>query len=133
MIQLNAHTPLYIGLDPIDFRCGIDKLAIISQTVSGLDPKQGYVFAFRNRSYTSVKLLAFDGSGFWLMQKRLSVGRLQWWPRHSGEANLSAEELFIVLRGADPRGLLQPAWRRVKTLLDNGEAQTRHSTESRRA
>ncbi len=121
MIQLTPHTPLFIGLDPIDFRCGIDKLSILSEQFSGLDPKDGCVFVFRNQSATSIKLLAFDGTGYWLMQKRLSQGRMKWWPQHSGEAKLSAESLLIVLRGDDPRGFISAPWRRIKTVTDEGQ------------
>jgi len=118
VIQLSAHTPLYIGLDAIDFRCGIDKLSILSQQISGFESKSGCVFVFRNASATSVKILVFDGTGFWLMQKRLSCGRLKWWPSQSGEAKLSAEELMLILHGDDPRGLKRAPWRRVKTIID---------------
>ena len=126
MIQLTPHTPLFIGLDPIDFRCGIDKLALVSEQISGHDSKSGCVFAFRNQSATSIKLLAFDGSGYWLMQKRLSQGKLKWWPRQSGESQLSAEGLLIILRGDDPRGLVTLPWRRVKTILDTDDETGRH-------
>jgi len=126
MIQLTPHTPLFLGLDSIDFRCGIDKLALVSEQISGHDPKSGCVFVFRNRTSTSIKLLAFDGTGYWLMQKRLSQGKLRWWPRECGEAGLSAEGLLLVLRGDDPRGLISAPWRRVKTILDHDEETGRH-------
>lgn len=136
MMQLSAHTPLFIGLEPIDFRCGIDKLAITSQNISGLDAKGGAVFVFRNASQTSVKVLVFDGTGFWLMQKRLAQGRLSWWPRTTEQARaISSEELLVVLRGDNPRGMVSPPWRRVRTILDGVHEETgvRHSAQQGRA
>lgn len=119
MIQLSHHTPLFIGIDPIDFRCGIDKLALVSEQISALNPKDGCLFIFRNRGATSIKLLAYDGNGYWLMQKRLSQGKLKWWPRESGEAKLSASELMILLRGDDPRGVFSEDWRAIRRTDDN--------------
>ncbi len=121
MIQISAHTPVFIGLDPIDFRCGIDKLSIISGQTSGRDAKCGALFIFRNRQGTSVKVLAFDGTGFWLCQKRLSVGRLKFWPKTIDEAALSAESVILILRGDDPRGAVSAPWKKVATILDGQE------------
>jgi transposase len=40
----------------------------------------GTLFLFRNRSGTAIKLLTYDGQGYWLCLKRFSQGKLQWWP-----------------------------------------------------
>jgi transposase len=46
-------------------------------TPTGLeaDPFSGVVFIFRNQRSNAVKLLTYDGQGFWLCLKRLSKGR----------------------------------------------------------
>ena len=44
------------------------------------DPFSGCVFVFRSRSGTAIRLLSYDGQGYWLAQKRLSKGRFGWWP-----------------------------------------------------
>jgi len=80
------------------------------------DPFSGWVFAFRNRRRTAVKLLVYDGQGFWLCQKRLSAKRFRWWPTDDTAAGkmLEAHELSVLLSGGDPaaaRGM--PPWRRV--------------------
>lgn len=121
MIHLTPHTPIFIGLDPIDFRCGIDKLAIISEQTSRIDSKCGALFLFRNRQGTSFKLLMFDGTGFWLCQKRLSQGRAKYWPKTTEEAALSGEAVALILRGDDPRGTVSPPWKKVATILDGKE------------
>jgi transposase len=62
------------------------------------------MFVFRNRRATAVKILAYDGQGFWLCQKRLSQGRFRWWPRREGEAGrfLQAHELQVLVNGGNP-------------------------------
>jgi len=133
MIQISAHTPFFIALDPIDFRCGIDKLATISENVSGMSSKTGALFVFRNTKGNSFKLLVFDGTGFWICQKRLSQGRLKFWPKTEEEAALSAEAVLLLLRGEDPRGL-SPPWVKIRTILDEEkERKHRHRLEQRRA
>src|SRR5690606_11369270 len=80
------------------------------------DPFSGTVFAFRNRRGTAVKLLVYDGQGFWLCHKRLSTGRFRWWPSRPDEvaSALEAHELAVLLRGGDPDATkAAPVWRRV--------------------
>jgi IS66 Orf2 like protein len=62
--------------------------------------------AFRNRRRTSIKVLIYDGQGFWLCQKRLSEGRFRWWPG-TGAGFLSTG--FSGCRGLrNPPGSLDP-------------------------
>jgi len=79
------------------------------------DPFSGTVFVFRNRRATAVKILVYDGQGFWLCQKRLSKGRFHDWPRSGSlTKSLEAHELHVLLSGGNPssaRGA--PAWRRL--------------------
>jgi transposase len=60
---------------PADFRCGIDGLMRLCREQLEADPFCGAVYVFRNRRWTAVKLLVYDGQGFWLCHKRLSAGR----------------------------------------------------------
>jgi transposase len=69
-----------VALEPVEPRKGIDGLAQLSREKLGADPFSGYLFIFRGRRATAIKLLAFDGQGFWVAQKRLSKGRVHWWP-----------------------------------------------------
>ena len=72
-------------MDPVDFRKGIDGLAGIVRALD-LDPFSGYLFVFRSRSGTSLKVISYDGQGYWLCQKRLSKGRFRCWPKADGTA-----------------------------------------------
>jgi transposase len=90
MIALTAQTRIWIAREPADFRCGIDGLAKICRTVLKSDPFSGALFVFRNRRSKSIKILGYNGRGFWLCQKRLSKGRFRWWPE-SDLASLTLE------------------------------------------
>ncbi|MGM0487760.1 MAG: IS66 family insertion sequence element accessory protein TnpB, partial [Planctomycetota bacterium] len=63
-----------------------------------------------------VKVLVYDGQGFWLCHKRLSKGQFRWWPRDNSQASqtLAAHEPQVPLSAGDP-GSTQaaPAWRPV--------------------
>lgn len=116
MIQLTPQMRLLIAVAPVDFRRGIDGLARACREVLSADPFSGTVFAFRNRRGTAIKLLAYDGQGFWLCQKRLSQGRFRHWPESRGtaERELLAHELGVLLVGGDPeRTHAAPQWRRI--------------------
>ena len=116
MIQLTPQMRLLVAVDAADFRCGIDGLARRCRQVLAADPFSGAAFIFRNRRATAVKVLVYDGQGFWLCHKRLSSGRFRWWPGCRGAAvrALAAHELQVLLYGGDPAATkAAPPWRRV--------------------
>ena len=88
MIQITPQMRIVAAIEPVDFRRGIDGLARLCKDVLKHDPFNGWVFVFRNRSATALKILVYDGQGFWLCHKRLSSGEFRWWPagRHCRSA-----------------------------------------------
>ncbi len=120
MIQLTPQMRILVATQPADFRCGIDGLARVCREVLASDPFSGMLFVFRNRRATAIKVLAYDGQGFWLCQKRLSQGRLRYWPDRNGSVKreLLAHELQVLLAGGDPDGTrAAPQWRKVQPAL----------------
>lgn len=114
MIQLTAQTRILLAVEPIDFRNGIDGLAGICRRVLHGEPMSGAVFVFRNRARTAVKLLFYDGQGFWLAQKRLSAGHWNWWPSEAeaGQRELAVHELQLLLWNGNPTATrAAPPWR----------------------
>jgi transposase len=116
MIQITPQMRILVAIAPADFRRGIDGLARLCRTALSQDPFEGTLFVFCNRLRTAVKLLVYDGQGFWLCQKRLSAGRFRWWPSADGAVTpLQAHELQVLLSAGDPSAIrAAPTWRRVE-------------------
>ena len=118
MIQVTPQMRILVAVEPADFRKGIDGLARICKEELPRDPFCGWVFVFRNRRATAVKVLVYDGQGFWLCHKRLSRSRFRWWPvSNTGVGRtLEAHQLHVLLSAGDPDAAqVPPAWRRVST------------------
>lgn len=115
MLQITAHHKILLGIEPVDFRKGIDSLAAICKSHFECDPFNGSIFVFTNRRRISVKLLVYDGNGFWLCQKRFSSGKLKWWPKTQTQAlNLRASELQVLLaQGVPTQTGIPVAWRKL--------------------
>jgi transposase len=116
VIQVTPQMRILVAVAPVDFRRGIDGLARECRAALRSDPFSGAVFVFRNRRATALRLLVYDGQGFWLCHKRLSCGKFGWWPSCADEpvSALQAHELQVLLRGGDPTSTkVAPTWRRV--------------------
>ena len=116
MIQVTPQMRILVAVEPADFRKGIDGLARVCTQSLLEDPFAVVVFVFRNRASTAVKILVYDGRGFWLLQRRLSSGRFRWWPQDLTRpaTSLEAHELMVLVQGGDPESARgAPAWRPV--------------------
>ncbi len=117
MIQITPQMRVLVAVEPTDFRKGIDGLARLAKEVLAQDPFSGAAFVFRNRRATAIKVLIYDGQGFWLCHKRMSSGRFRFWPRRRGSAatrDLAAHELSVLLAGGDFEAVKShPLWRPV--------------------
>jgi transposase len=71
-------TQVWLVIEPVDMRIGIDGLSQRIQHSLGRSPCDGTAYAFRNRRQTRVKLLVWDGTGVWLCQRRLHRGHFTW-------------------------------------------------------
>lgn len=121
MIQLTAQMSILVCSEPVDFRCGIDSLCRMTRNLLKQEPFSGSVFVFINRSKTAIKLLTYDGQGFWLCQKRLSQGHFAHWPRAISDTaarQLLAHELQVLLAAGNPFATqAASAWRPVTPSL----------------
>ena len=119
MLQITPQMKILVAVEPTDFRRGIDGLARVCRESLQQDPFAGVVFVFRNRRGTALKVLMYDGQGFWLCHKRLSQGRFPWWPSvAAGDAQrLAAHQLLVLLSAGNPlRTGAAPDWRPVGPL-----------------
>jgi transposase len=116
MLQITPQMKILVAVEPADFRKGIDGLARLCKESLEQDPFAGAVFVFRNRRGTAIKVLVYDGQGFWLCHKRLSEGRFRWWPSSSDGAaqRLAAHQLSVLFSAGNPtRTAAAPDWRPV--------------------
>ena len=113
MIQITPQMRILLAVEPVDFRKGIDRLVALCRQGLGTDPFAGALFVFRSRSRRALKLLVYDGQGFWLCQKRLSQGRFGWWLGVSSRtARLDAHQLQLLLWNGNPSlARTAPLWR----------------------
>lgn len=117
MIQVTPQMQLLIACEAVDFRKGIDGLARICRDVLMADPFSGYLFVFRNKRGTAIKVLVYDGQGFWLCQKRLSTGRFSWWPKTRTDTvqHLAVHELQLLLWNGNPNSAdVAPLWKKIQ-------------------
>lgn len=116
MMQITPQMRIVVAVEAVDFRKGIDGLAQLCRDGLAADPMSGWLFVFRNRRATALKVLVYDGQGFWLCQKRLSAGRFRWWPTGVRERTtaLEAHQLQRLVMAGDPAALdAAPVWRRL--------------------
>lgn len=114
LIQITPQLHILVAIEAIDGRKGIDSLAQLCREKLAADPFSGCVFIFRSRSAKAIRILAYDGQGFWLATKRLSKGRFRWWPSGPEAAKtLRAHQAQMLLAAGNPEAEAAPVWRRV--------------------
>ena len=116
MIAITPQMRILIAVEPADFRKGIDGLAQLCRKHLQSDPFSGAVFVFRNKRATALKILVYDGQGFWLCQKRLSKGRFAWWPESTDAAlrQLDVHQLQLLIWNGDLATVtVAPPWKKI--------------------
>jgi transposase len=87
MLQLTPQSVIFVANIHVDFRKGIDGLIAVCKQQLSVDPINGALFLFYNKAKTSIKVLCFDGQGFWLCTKRLSTGKFTYNPTDKSPYN----------------------------------------------
>lgn len=113
MLNFAASLRIHLHVAPVDMRKSFAGLTAIAKHQMRKDPTDGSLFVFCNRSRTLVKLLYFDGSGRWVLAKRLEQGTF-WWPSAQesaeGQLQLRHEALSMLLGGIDLKNGSLRAW-----------------------
>jgi transposase len=115
MLAFPAAIKIYLAVQPVDMRKQFNGLWTAAQEQLREDPKSGAVFAFINKARTRLKLLYWDGTGVWVLAKRLEQGRFSW-PAPGGDRAklaLAPEALALLVGGVELRhGSLKPWYER---------------------
>jgi transposase len=114
MLQITPQMRILVAVEAVDGRKGIDSLVQLCRDKLDTDPFSGCLFVFRSRRATSIRILTYDGQGFWLAQKRLSKGRFLWWPTGNGPVRtLEAYQAQLLVAAGNPDTQVAPMWRRI--------------------
>ena len=116
MLSFTGSLKVFVATEPADMRMSFNGLYALAKNVLREDPTTGALFVFTNRRRNRVKLLNFDGTGLWVMTKRLEKGTFSW-PQgvevEHGKLPLSPEALALLLDGVDLRqGSFRPWYQR---------------------
>ena len=112
MLAFPAAVRIYVAVQPVDMRKQFNGLwsAVTEQLAE--DPKSGAVFCFINKDRTRLKLLYWDGTGVWVLAKRLEQGRFSW-PSPSEacqKLSLAPEALALLVGGIELKHGSLKAW-----------------------
>lgn len=108
--------PVYLAVGETDLRKGSDGLQGLVRSQLEANPASGALFVFCNADRNRLKVLVFDGSGFWVCTKRLGKGRFDW-PRVAQVSQKKRLELTPTEFSALVDGLrlteiqIKPWWR----------------------
>lgn len=113
MLTFPGSVKVYLAVGATDLRKGFGGLWGMTEQVLQEDPKLGGVFVFTNQRRNRVKILYWDGTGLWVMTKRLEKGTFSW-PEsadvENGKLVLRVEALALLLDGVDLRGANLRPW-----------------------
>lgn len=105
MLQVNAQSKIFLAIQSVDGRKGMDGLAALCRQKLSADPMSGALFVFKNRLQTTLKILCYDGQGFLLCAKRLSVGKFKWWPQSTSVVDpITYRVLQTLIFNGNPTG-----------------------------
>jgi transposase len=116
MLNFTGALKVYLAVEATDLRMSFNGLFAATSQRLGEDPCSGALFVFCNRRRSRIKALYWDGTGLWVMTKRLEKGTFAW-PRGvettRGKLVLRPEALSLLLEGVDLRGgSLRPWYQR---------------------
>lgn len=113
MLSVTPKHKVFLAVQSVDFRAGIDALSALCRKKFAADPFSGHCFIFRNSRATAVKILMYDSQGFLLLQKRLSKGSFQHWPKAASSViMLNSAQFHVLLNNGNPAAVdAGPPWR----------------------
>lgn len=113
MLSFTGSLKVFVALQPCDLRKSFNGLHGLVTEQLGEDPRTGALFVFVNQRRNRLKILYWDGTGFWVMTKRLEQGTFSW-PRvgetERTKMQLTPEALALLTDGIDLRGASMRPW-----------------------
>jgi transposase len=99
-------------VEAVDMRKQFNGLWSAAQEKLQEDPKSGAVFCFINKERTRLKLLYWDGTGVWVLAKRLEQGRFSWPVPSENKTKLALapEALALLVGGVELKSASLKPW-----------------------
>lgn len=91
---------VFVYRDPIDMRCGFEKLHSYCVHQMGAIMDQGHVYVFFGKNRRRLKVLVYDGSGLVLIAKRIERGSFMSLGELLGRSEITQDELKLILHGS---------------------------------
>jgi len=113
MLNFPASVKVFLAVEACDMRKSYNGLQALARERLGVDPCSGALFLFSNKRRNLLKVLYWDGTGMWVMGKRLERGRFSWPAgvnQDDGKLALSHRALALLLEGVELKKLHQKAW-----------------------
>jgi transposase len=104
VLSLPGTVRIYVAVQAVDGRKGIDGLSALVRSGLGFDPLSGALFVFFSRRFDRARILYFSHNGYWLLTKRLERGRfhLPWIPSEGiAVRHIEWAQLQLILEGID--------------------------------
>lgn len=94
---------MFIATQPADLRRSYDGLTALVEGFRPGGSMSGDLFAFFNKRRTQVRMLFWDGSGYWVVMKRLEAGTFRdvFREEADGHVELDIAEITMLLEGVD--------------------------------
>lgn len=112
MLSFSSAVRIYLAVEPVDMRKSFDGLYAVASGRLKENPLDGGLFVFSNKRRNRLKILFWDGTGLWVLAKRLEKGAFSW-PRSvhgGGKLRLKSEALSMLLGGIDLKEGMSKAW-----------------------
>jgi transposase len=110
MLSFTASLKIYVAVEPCDMRKSFEGLSALTVTALHQDVRSGALFVFSNERRNRLKILYWDGSGIWVMAKRLEQGTFSWPEGEEKVIRLRSEALAMLTGGVDLRGAKMRPW-----------------------
>lgn len=111
MFLLSPRTKVFLARQVTDMRKSFRGLLTLTEAVLRHDPTSGHLFVFVNRRRDMLKVLHWDGSGYWIWYRRLERGTFQLPGQDAGQdqagIELTPAQLSLILDGIDLRSARQ--------------------------
>jgi len=113
MLSFSGSLKVFVAVEACDLRKGFNGLQAVVTERLGEEPREGALFVFCNRRRTRIKILCWDGTGLWVLTKRLGKGTFSW-PKNiepgTTKLKLTPQALAMLTDGVDLRGAKLRPW-----------------------